>query len=131
MGALAGAAFAVLAIASRPPAAGPYLTLPLEPLAWLMVAAALIGQSLLAAALQRGSTTATMASMDATGVLLASAAGLLLLGDQVVPGRGPWVAVGLSLVVAGVVAMAIVARPHAAREGTPARHRTEEEVVSP
>jgi drug/metabolite transporter (DMT)-like permease len=130
LGVLAGTAFAVLAVASRPLADGPLLGLPLRPLAWLMVVAAVVGQSLLAAALQRGSTTATMASMDATGVLLASAAGLLLLGDQIVPGRGPWVAVGLSLVVAGVVAMAVVARPHAVRGAAPA-HQEEEQAVTP
>lgn len=109
-GLLAGLAFAVLAIASRPLADGPLLELPMRPLAWLMVASAVVGQALLAAALQRGSTTAAMASMDSTNVLLASAAGLLLLGDQVASGRVPWLVAGLAMVVAGVVAMAAVAR---------------------
>lgn len=128
LGVLAGIAFAVLAIASRPLASGPLLELPLEPLAWLMVAAAVVGQSLLAAALQRGSPTATMASMDATGVLLASIAGLLVLGDKIIPGRDSWVAAGLALVVAGVVAMAFVSRAPAAH-GTASTVRTDEEQV--
>lgn len=109
-GLLAGLAFAVLAIASRPLAAGPLLELPLRPLAWLMVAGAVVGQALLAAALQRGSTTAAMASMDSTNVLLASAVGVLLLGDQVATGRVTWLFGGLGMVVLGVVAMAVAAR---------------------
>lgn len=113
MGALAGVAFAVLAIASRPLAAGPLLTLPLQPLFWLMVAAAFVGQALLAAALQRGSSTATMASMDSVSVVLSSAAGLLLLGDRIAAGREVWVLGGIALVLCGVVVMA-VAQPHPA-----------------
>ncbi|MGQ0576670.1 MAG: hypothetical protein ACT4RN_21090, partial [Pseudonocardia sp.] len=112
-GLLAGLAFAILAIASRPLASGPLAELPLNPLAWLMIAAAVVGQALLAAALQRGSTTAAMASMDSTSVLLASVVGLALLGDQVADGRGWWVAGGLALVLAGVLVMAAVQPHHA------------------
>jgi drug/metabolite transporter (DMT)-like permease len=123
-GLLAGVAFAVLAIASRPLADGPLRELPFEPLAWLMVTAAVIGQALLAAALQRGSTTAVMASMDSTSVLLASVAGLSLLGDRIVDGRALWVAGGLALVLAGVLVMAVV-QPHVAEhpEPGPARQK--------
>jgi drug/metabolite transporter (DMT)-like permease len=110
-GLLAGLAFAVLAIVSRPLAAGPLVELPLRPPAWLMVAAAFVGQALLAAALQRGSTTAAMASMDSTSVLLSSVVGLVVLGDQVAAGRGSWVGAGLALVVFGVIVMAVV-QPH-------------------
>jgi drug/metabolite transporter (DMT)-like permease len=105
LGVLAGCAFAVVAIASRPLAAGPLLELPLRPLAWLMVASAVVGQTLLAGALQRGSTTATAAAMDATTVVLASVAGLVVLGDRIAEGREWWVAAGLTLVVGGVLAM--------------------------
>lgn len=108
-GLLAGLAFAVLAIASRPLADGPLAELPLRPLTWLMLVSAFVGQALLAAALQRGSTTAAMASMDSTNVLLASAAGLLLLGDRVADGRTGWLVAGLAMVVLGVVVMAAVA----------------------
>jgi drug/metabolite transporter (DMT)-like permease len=110
-GLLAGLAFAVLAIVSRPLAAGPLAELPLRPETWLMVAAAVVGQALLAAALQRGSTTAAMASMDSTSVLLSSVVGLVVLGDQVAVGRGSWVGAGLALVVIGVIVMAAV-QPH-------------------
>jgi drug/metabolite transporter (DMT)-like permease len=118
MGALAGVAFAVVALCGRPLAAGPLLELPLQPLAWLMVAAALLGQAMLAAALQRASTTVAAASMDATTVVLASVLGVTVLGDQIAAGRGWWVAAGLTLVVAAVVAMAVVGR--AARDTVPA-----------
>lgn len=111
LGGLAGVAFAILAVASRPLASGPLLELPLQPLFWLMVVSALVGQALLAAALQRGSTTATMASMDSVSVLLASVVGLLLLGDQILAGREPWVIGGLALVLCGVIVMAVV-QPH-------------------
>ncbi len=111
-GLLAGLAFAVLAIASRPLAGGPLTELPLRPMAWLMVLSAVVGQALLAASLQRGSTTAAMASMDSTSVLLSSVVGIALLGDQIVSGRGSWVAGGLGLVVLGVVVMAAVQPRH-------------------
>ncbi|WP_225924606.1 hypothetical protein [Pseudonocardia abyssalis] len=118
MGVLAGVAFAGLALASRPLAAGPLQELPFQPLAWVMVAAALLGQTMLATALQRGSATATAASMDATTVVVASVVGLAALGDRIAPGREAWVALGLVLVVAAVVAMAVVGRP--ARSGSAA-----------
>lgn len=111
MGMLAGVTFSVLAVASRPLAGGPFAELPLSPLFWLMVLAAVLGQALLAAALQRGSTTATMATMDATTVVLSSVVGLAVLGDQTAPGYGSWVVIGLTLVVGGVLAMATVVSP--------------------
>ena len=109
-GLLAGVAFAVLAIASRPLAARPLLEIPFQPLAWLVIAAAVVGQALLAAALQRGASTAAMASSDSMTVIVSSAIGLLLLGDRVAAGRSGWLACGLALVVAGVVAMAAATR---------------------
>ncbi|MFP5021581.1 hypothetical protein [Pseudonocardia phyllosphaerae] len=124
MGVLAGIAFAILAIAARPVAGlGSVWAMALSPLAWLMVGSALVGQLMLAGALQRGSATAAAASMDATTCVVASAAGLAVLGDAVVDGRGWWVAAGLVLVTAAVAAMAVVGRPvddargHAAAPG--------------
>lgn len=119
LGVLAGVAFTVLAVASRPLAAGPLTDLPRHPLAWLMVASAVVGQTLLAAALQRGSTASTVASMDATTVVLASVAGLTILGDQVSDGRGWFVVAGLTLVVAGIVIMASVSRTGAGTATVP------------
>jgi hypothetical protein len=108
LGLLAGIEFAILAIASRPLAARPILELPGEPTAWLMIAAALAGQCLLAAGLQRGTATATVASMDSMTTLIASGFGLFVLGDLVAPGRLAWLLSGLLLVIVGVIAMSIV-----------------------
>jgi hypothetical protein len=108
LGLLAGVGYAVVAIVSRSLAVKPLADLPFEPLTWLMIAAAVVGQGLLAAALQRGTATATVASMDSMTVLLASGVGLLVLGDLVAPGRTGWLLAGLLLVVAGVLTMAFV-----------------------
>jgi drug/metabolite transporter (DMT)-like permease len=112
LGTCAGLAFGVLAVIGRSLAGGPLVALPARPLFWLMVLAALVGQALFAAALQRGSATAAVASMGAVATLLGSAAGLWLLADQVVAGRGPWIVVGLGLVVGGVWLLAAVVQPH-------------------
>lgn len=107
---LAGLAFSVVAITSRTIADEPLLELLLHPLSWLMLVAALIGQACFALALQRGSTTSTAASMDGTTVLIASAVGVLALGDQIAPGRSWWVALGLTLVVVGVLVLGAASR---------------------
>ncbi|MFC6089848.1 hypothetical protein [Saccharothrix lopnurensis] len=103
LAAFAGLAFAVVAITSRTIADEPLPTLPLNALAWLMVAAALVGQSYLALGLRRGSATSTAATMDATTVVVTSVIGIAALGDRVVPGREWWVVLGVGLVVSGVL----------------------------
>jgi len=116
----AGLAYAVVAIAGRSLADEPLLDLPHYPLTWLMVAAALVGQAGMAAALQRGSATSAVATMDSVTVVVTSAVGVLALGDRVAPGRGWWVAVGVALVVLGVLALGFASRsapaPVAARQ---------------
>lgn len=109
MGALAGVAFAVLAISCRPVADESLTAQLMAPPAWVMVAAALVGQALMTAGFQRGSATATAASMDATSTALAAAVGLALLGDRIADGRTWTVLAGLVLVVGAVVALAAVA----------------------
>lgn len=106
LGVLGGVAFAVLAVVGRPLAVLPLVELPAQPSAWLMVAAALLGQYLLASALQRGRATATMASLDSTTTVFASVAGLTLLADRAADGRGAWVPLGLALVVGAIIALA-------------------------
>jgi hypothetical protein len=113
LGALSGLDFAVLAVATRPLAAGPLLDLLTHPLAWLAVAAAVVGQSHLASALQHGSATAATAAMEAASAVLAAAAGLVMLGDRVAVGREPLLLAGLALVVAAVVTMALLRPPTA------------------
>ena len=105
---LAGAAFAILAVASRPLASMPIHDWLAEPLTWLTLASALLGQGLLAAALQRGSTISTGASMDAVTMVVSALAGIALLGDQIAGGRTWWVVLGLTMITAGVLAMARV-----------------------
>jgi uncharacterized membrane protein len=101
----AGIAFAVVAVAGRALAGGDLVTLPWQPLAWVLVLAAVLGQALLAGALQRGSATSAVATMDATSTVLASVVGMVAMGDRIAPGREWWVAVGLALVVVGVLAL--------------------------
>jgi drug/metabolite transporter (DMT)-like permease len=110
----AGIAFAVVAVAARNVAGKPPLDLLLHPLTWVMVIAAFVGQACLATALQRGSATSAVASMDATSVVLGSAAGLAVMGDQITPGREWWVALGILLVVSGVLVLGSAARKPAA-----------------
>ncbi|GLY53087.1 hypothetical protein Lesp01_67430 [Lentzea sp. NBRC 102530] len=105
---LAGLAFAVVAVAARNVAGKPLLDLLLHPLTWVMVLGAFVGQACLATALQRGSATSAVASMDATTVVISSAAGLALMGDQITPGREWWVALGVLLVVSGVLVLGSV-----------------------
>jgi hypothetical protein len=105
---LAGAAFAVLAVASRPIASAPIASLLTNPLTWLTIASAVVGQAMLAAALQRSSTISAGASMDAITMVVASVAGIVMLGDQTADGRAWWVVLGLAMITAGVLAMARV-----------------------
>ncbi|MDQ3405914.1 MAG: hypothetical protein M3548_21400 [Actinomycetota bacterium] len=100
---LAGVQFSIVAVTGRAVADESVLDLPFDPLAWLLIAAAVAGQASLMFALQRGPATSTVASMDATSVVLASTVGLAVLGDQVAAGRQWWVVLGLALVVLGVL----------------------------
>lgn len=109
LGALAGVAFAVLAVACRPIADDPLLDQLLSAPLWIVVAAALVGQALMTAGFQRGSSTATAASMDAVSTVIAALVGLALLGDRIAAGHTATVLAGLALVVAAVVALATVA----------------------
>ncbi|MFD5831644.1 hypothetical protein [Lentzea sp. NPDC060358] len=108
---LAGIAFAVVAVAARTVAGKPLPDLVLHPLTWVMLFAAFAGQACLATALQRGSATSAVASMDATTVVIGSVAGLALMGDRIAPGREWWVGLGVLLVVSGVLALGSARQP--------------------
>ena len=108
---LAGIAYAVVAVAARTVSGKPLLELVLHPLTWVMVIAAFVGQACLATALQRGSATSAVASMDATTVVISSVAGLALMGDRIAPGREWWVGLGVLLVVSGVLVLGRVSKP--------------------
>ncbi|ADJ49106.1 hypothetical protein AMES_7281 [Amycolatopsis mediterranei S699] len=107
---LSGVAFAVVAVASRTLAHLDLLALPGNPLTWLMLAAAVLGQASMAAALQRGAAAAVVATADATTIVLASVTGIAVLGDHVVAGQGAWVATGLAVVVCGVLLLGVQSR---------------------
>ena len=112
LGSLAGIAFSAAAIAARPLAvettfAG-YCT---NPLLYLLVAHSIVGQLLLGLAMQRGSTTAAVAAMDAAGAVPAAIVGLLLLGDRIHPGREWLAAVGFVVTLGAVIAMTRYAEP--------------------
>lgn len=112
LGSLAGIAFSAAAISARPLAAevsfGGYLS---NPLLYLLIAHSLVGQLLLGLAMQRGSTTAAVAAMDAAGAVPAAIVGLLLLGDRIHPGREWLAAVGFVVTLGAVIAMTRYAEP--------------------
>jgi uncharacterized membrane protein len=114
---LCGVAFAVVAVASRALAHLDLAALPAHPLTWLMLPAAVVGQTSMAVALQRGAAATVVATADATTIVLASVTGLTVLGDHVVAGSGPWVALGLAVVVAGVLVLGFPARGSRGRAG--------------
>jgi len=118
LGGLAGLAFGAAAVASRPLAnifnVQSFLT---DPLLYLMIVYSLTGQLLLALAMQRGSTTAAVASMDAAFAAPAAAVGLLLLGDQIAAGREWLAAVGFLVTLGAVLALTRYAEPQEQAEG--------------
>lgn len=124
LGALAGLAFSSAAIAARPLAsvgtAEGFLT---DPLLYLLLAHSIVGQLLLGLAMQRGSTTAAVAAMDAATAIPAAAVGLLLLGDRIEPGREWLAGVGFVVTLAAVLGLTRYAEPqhHQANPSQPAQ----------
>ena len=71
--------------------------------------------------MQRGSTTAAVAAMDAAGAVPAAIVGLLLLNDKIWPGREWLAAVGFLVTLAAVIGLTRYAEPqhhHAVGPGT-------------
>ncbi|MFC4021607.1 hypothetical protein ACFOW4_27230 [Micromonospora sp. GCM10011542] len=112
LGSLAGLAFSAAAVAARPLASAPsaeaFLT---QPLFYLLIAHSIVGQLLLGLAMQRGSTTAAVAAMDAAGAVPAAVVGLLLLNDKIWPGREWLAAVGFLVTLAAVIGLTRYAEP--------------------
>ncbi|WP_239107065.1 hypothetical protein [Spirilliplanes yamanashiensis] len=112
LGSLAGCAFSAAAIAARPLAgAHTFGAFVADPLLYLLIVHSLVGQLLLGLAMQRGSTTAAVAAMDAAGAVPAAIVGLLLLGDRIWPGREWLAAVGFLATLAAVIGMTRYAEP--------------------
>lgn len=124
LGSLAGLAFSAAAVAARPLAsthsAEEFLG---NPLFYLLVAHSVIGQLLLGLAMQRGSTTAAVAAMDAAGAVPAAIIGLLLLGDQIWPGREWLAAAGFLVTLAAVLGLTRYAEPQHQHTATGRRER--------
>jgi hypothetical protein len=122
LGSLAGVDFSAAAIAARPLAnehtAAGFFT---NPLLYLLVIHSLVGQLLLGLAMQRGSTTAAVAAMDAAGAVPAAIVGLLLLGDRIQEGRGWLAALGFVATLAAVIGLTRYAEPQHHHATTPAR----------
>jgi drug/metabolite transporter (DMT)-like permease len=119
LGSLAGLAFGAAAIDSRALAAShSWHALALNPLLYLLFAHSLLGQLLLAMAMQRGSTTVAVAAMDAASTAPAAIVGLTMLGDQIWPGRQWLAAAGFTCTLIAVIGLARFAQPQAHRAAT-------------
>jgi drug/metabolite transporter (DMT)-like permease len=123
LGSLAGVAFSAAAIAARPLAnehslAGFFA----HPLLYLLVVHSIVGQLLLGLAMQRGSTTAAVAAMDAAGAVPAAIVGLLLLGDRIHPGREWLAGLGFAVTLAAVIGLTRYAEPQHHHATTAGRH---------
>jgi hypothetical protein len=112
LGALAGMAFSAAAVAARPLASADSAeAFVRDPLLYLLIVHSLVGQLLLGLAMQRGSTTAAVAAMDAAGAVPAAIVGLLLLNDRIWPGREWLAGVGFLATLAAVVGLTRYAEP--------------------
>ena len=120
LGSLAGIAFSAAAIAARPLAGEQsFAEVCADPLLYLLIVHSIVGQLLLGLAMQRGSTTAAVAAMDAAGAVPAAIVGLLLLGDQISPGREWLAAVGFVATLASVIGLTRYAEPQHHHATTP------------
>lgn len=112
LGSLAGMAFSAAAVAARPLASvdtvPAFIT---DPLLYLLIAHSIVGQLLLGLAMQRGSTTAAVAAMDAAGAVPAAIVGLLFLGDRIWPGREWLAGVGFLVTLLAVIGLTRYAEP--------------------
>jgi hypothetical protein len=122
LGALAGLCFGAAAVASRPLANIHSLTLFVtDPLLYILVAYAAVGQLMLGLAMQRGSTTAAVASMDAAAVIPAALIGLLLLGDRIEHGLEWLAAAGFVVTLGSILGLTRYAEPQPGHTGPPER----------
>lgn len=115
LGSLSGIGFACAAVAARPLASShSILEFATSPLLYLVIAHSLSAQLLLGLAMQRGSTNAAVAAMDAAGAVPAAAVGLLLLGDRIRPGLVWVAALGFLVTLGSVIALTRYAEPQSA-----------------
>jgi hypothetical protein len=124
LGSLAGLAFSAAAVAARPLAsAGSLSDVVDDPLLYLLIAHSIVGQLLLGLAMQRGSTTAAVAAMDAAGAVPAAVVGLLFLNDKIWPGREWLAALGFLITLTAVIGLTRYAEPQHHHAVSAGRHR--------
>ena len=124
LGALAGIAFGAAAVASRPLAnIHSFDRFIMDPLLYLLIAHSVVGQLLLGLAMQRGSTTAAVAAMDAAAAVPAAIVGLLFLGDQIASGREWLAGLGFLVTLGTVIGLTFFAEPQHHHE-IAGKHRT-------
>ncbi len=112
LGALAGISFGAVAVASRPLAnVDSVIGFFLSPLLYILIAHSIVGQLLLGLAMQRGSATASVASMDAASAIPAALIGLFLLGDRITPGLEWLAAFGFVAALGAVIGLTRYAEP--------------------
>jgi hypothetical protein len=117
LGALSGLGFACAAVAARPLANAHSVTeFVTSPLLYLVIVHSLSAQLLLGLAMQRGSTNAAVAAMDAAGAVPAAVVGLLLLGDKIRPGLAWLAALGFLMTLGSVIALTRYAEPQKREE---------------
>jgi hypothetical protein len=130
LGSLAGIAFGAAAVASRPLAnIHSFERFITDPLLYLLVAHSVVGQLLLGLAMQRGSTTAAVAAMDAAAAVPAAVVGLLFLGDQISHGKEWLAGFGFLVTLGSVIGLTFFAEPQHHHEKL-GRHRVEERTNS-
>jgi hypothetical protein len=111
LGAGAGLAFGVTALATR---AVPSLALPgllARPSLYLVAAGGTLGFLLYATALQAGSVTTATAALVVGETLIPALVGILLLGDRARPGTAAIAAIGFVLAVAGALSLSRFGEP--------------------
>lgn len=112
LGAVSGLGFACAAVAARPLAnAHTILEFVTSPLLYLVIVHSLTAQLFLGLAMQRGSTNAAVAAMDAAGAVPAAAIGLLLLGDRIRPSMEWVAAIGFLATLGSIIALTRFAEP--------------------
>lgn len=112
LGAVSGLGFACAAVAARPLAnTHTVFEFVTSPLLYLVIVHSLTAQVFLGMAMQRGSTNAAVAAMDAAGAVPAAAIGLLLLGDRIRPGTEWLAAIGFLATLGSIIALTRYAEP--------------------
>jgi hypothetical protein len=90
-----------------------------------------VGQLLLGLAMQRGSTTAAVAAMDAAAAVPAAIVGLLFLGDKIAPDREWLAGLGFLVTLGSVIGLTFFAEPqhhHETAHEIAGRHRQLDEA---